>query len=890
MSLEDVSVFLNDLKLDKKNIAFFCGSGISKNSGLPTAIELEQEILSNLGINQQKQTEIIGSRIPFESFIEKLSDFVNLEGLFKIFYSSRPDEYHMFLAMLYKNSFIETVLTTNFDTCIEEALKLELQNLDEFPLIYHREDQFAALPDVEKNRKSVLIKIHGSASDFPSIRSTLKSIANKENLSKRKIPIEYLFREGKHNYVIILGYSCSDIFDISPAIENIVDSNKEIIVVEHDINDARVEDISLKPENNPFKNYRGKRIYINTKKFLELLAKKLFLPFIGEEAIPGQKWKVDLKKFFLDLVKNDPSIQFTLSGALLQLVSDHRAAISYFQKALNASIQQNNAYNIARAHAHLGNSFAKLGSFDNAISHHQSSLKICQSLKDGLKIFELRSNLAQDYIQKGDTKSALQLVNDNYVMATALNNEDLVLRSNLETSSIDLVVGFYDDGIERLNKSKDILQNRGDLYSLVSVLGNIGSIYLEVGEYDHALSSYNEALELAKKIRDQSLIADCYGAIGSYYMNNSAPQKALEYFESQLAIGRQINAVKKVAHSLRVIGNCLSQIGKSEKAFAKYQESFFIAKKIGDFDASARSLGDISMYFLRKRDFTNSIKSLQEAKKFSTNVTSHYLSVWLMINEARIHVEKGEVKRGINIYQEAINISSRYKDGSLMSVVYNQVAELSSQMGNPQSAIKYMLDFINFIERTPNNHEIAQSYMKLAFYYNQLRDYQSCKKMYDKAFYLASKIDDVILMGHIKNGLGGYYTEIGDIHKAKPAIEEAINLAKKTGNVGLAGESYYYYSLMFIKQNAWNEGLEQARKSYEIWTRIGNPERICYAALNIGICYDKLEDKIMANEYFEISERIAKESYLLGLLNKIAEHYDRVNIIGFLKNELKSRS
>ena len=106
----------------------------------------------------------------------------------------------------------------------------------------------------------------------------------------------------------------------------------------------------------------------------------------------------------------------------------------------------------------------------------------------------------------------------------------------------------------------------------------------------------------------------------------------------------------------------------------------------------------------------------------------------------------------------------------------------------------------------------------------------------------------------------------------------------------IAGESYYYYSLMFIKQNSWNEGLEQARKSYEIWTRIWNPERICYAALNIGICYDKLEDKIKANEYFEISERIAKESYLLGLLNKIAEHYDRVNITSFLRNELNSRS
>lgn len=456
-------------------------------------------MLSNLGFNQQKLSEIIKARIPFESFIERLSAFVNLEGMFKLFYSSRPDGYHIFLAMLYKNGFIETVLTTNFDTCLEEALKLELQNFDGFPLIYYREDKFEKLLDIEKSSKSVLIKIHGSVEDFPSIRSTLKSISKKENLSKRKIPIEYLFRNGKHIYVIILGYSCSDVFDISPAIENIVDSDKEIILVEHTVDNARIEDISLKPENNPFQHYRGKRIFIDTQKFVEILAKRMFLPFSAGATIPRQKWKRDLKEFFLDIFKKDPSIRFTLSGALLQLVSDHRAAISYFQKALNASMQQNSAYNVARAHAHLGNSFAQLGSFDNAISHHHSSFDICQFFKDESKIFELRSNLTQDYIQKGDTKSAVQLVNENYAMATALNNEDLLLRSYLETSAIDLIVGFYNDSIERLNKSKDLLQSRGDLYSLVSVLGNIGSAYIEMGKYDQALSSYKEALELAKK-------------------------------------------------------------------------------------------------------------------------------------------------------------------------------------------------------------------------------------------------------------------------------------------------------------------------------------------------------------------------------------------------------
>lgn len=886
MSLDVISDYINSLKLRAGNVAFFCGSGISRDSGLPTADDLKSEILASLGFDEKKQSIINNFRVPFEGFIEKLSDFINLDQLFEFFSKAIPDLDHLFLAKAYKNGLTRTILTTNFDTCLEKALKNEVKNSHDMPIILYEEDQFDSLQQINETDDPVLIKIHGTSENFSSIRATVKSVANHTNLSKRKIPIDYLFSSGKHNIVIILGYSCSDIFDISPAIENIVGSDKEVIIVDHDPERIAIEDISVKEERNPFKNYRGKRIFIDTKDFIKMLAEKFSISLSSLEMKHGNYWKKEVKSFFFNRFKEDPSLRFTLSGTLLQLVSEHREAIGYFNKALNASKQQGKGYNIARALAHLGNSFAQIGNFEKAIQNHQESLKICISAKDNLKIFELRSNLAQDYIQKGDTKSALKFVNDNYALATSLKDETMILHSHMETSTIDLIVGFYDDGIDRLNKSKELLLKRGELYSLVAVLGNTGTIFLELGNYKEALKNYSDALEFAEKIGDRSMIAECNGAIGSYYMNIENPLKAMEYFEKELYISRQINSSKMIAYSLRLIGNCLSQMGKLKESFTKYQESLSIAKRIGDIESSARAVGDISMYFLNIRDFRSSIINLNEAKKLAESVTSPYLSVWLMVNEARIYAENGEAKKAEKIHNQAINISMQVRNRYLMSLVYHDAADRSMKLGNPKNAIKYMLEFIDFIKETPNKHEIANSYMKLAFYYSQMRDYDNSKKTYEKSMQLALQINDAILIGHINNGLGGCYIELGDLQNARIVLDKAVSIFKQTNNLGLEAETHYYRSLMFIKESSWDLGLDEAKKSYEISIKVGNPERISFAALNIGICSEKLGDFISSKEFFTSAEKTAKELNLLGLLYRISEFYDRGRIVSDLRKIL----
>src|SRR5215216_4633248 len=80
-----------DLKASGGNeVAIFCGAGISKNSGLPLANELKQYILRKLPIDEDGQNDIMESNLPFEAFVETLSENADISTLLSLFEHGEP--------------------------------------------------------------------------------------------------------------------------------------------------------------------------------------------------------------------------------------------------------------------------------------------------------------------------------------------------------------------------------------------------------------------------------------------------------------------------------------------------------------------------------------------------------------------------------------------------------------------------------------------------------------------------------------------------------------------------------------------------------------------------------------------------------------------------------
>lgn len=220
---QSVSEIIKSIR--KKEMIIFCGAGISRHSGLPLAKKLCQALLAKLNIETNDAETILNSDLPFEEFIELISTATDISSVLGIFQKGEPNANHIFIARLAKYGFLKIIITTNFDMLIEKALEREGLERDKHYLVYYSEKQFLT-GDLQKtwwDRRIKVFKLHGSVEDMESIRTTIKAITNRRLSSIRATLIRNIFLNlnARYKQVLILGYSCSDLFDISSHIEDI---------------------------------------------------------------------------------------------------------------------------------------------------------------------------------------------------------------------------------------------------------------------------------------------------------------------------------------------------------------------------------------------------------------------------------------------------------------------------------------------------------------------------------------------------------------------------------------------------------------------------------------------------------------------------------------------
>jgi NAD-dependent SIR2 family protein deacetylase/tetratricopeptide (TPR) repeat protein len=319
---DDLETITEDLyeSLLKGEVAIFVGAGISKDSGLPLASDLMRTILKELALEGEIIDDVLNSNIPFEAFMESFS-FFELEKLFDLFLQGEPNVNHFLIGRLVKEGCINSIMTTNFDILLEKAFKKVGLTNDKYG-VHHVEDDLTPRRLGGDSRVN-LFKIHGSADDPKSVRAVMYLVAARSLTKNRQELVKWFFSQGVHKKVLIMGYNCRDEFDINPAISAIQRSEKRIILIEHNKNPnvkPKIEDISLREENNPFRNFRGKRINYNTGNFVKRLCD--LTGFKESVPVSTTNWEVCVREWANGLAASLGDLKYLVATNMFAIVEN----------------------------------------------------------------------------------------------------------------------------------------------------------------------------------------------------------------------------------------------------------------------------------------------------------------------------------------------------------------------------------------------------------------------------------------------------------------------------------------------------------------------------------------------------------------------------------------
>lgn len=595
-------IFKISESIRKRELAMFCGAGISWNSGLPLANKLKQSILEELPMNAADRDEAMKSNLPFEAFIETLSENTDISRLLDIFEQGTPNTNHTLIACLAKAGYFKTIFTTNFDLLIERALEKEGLIRDKDFRVYYDEKQFSGI-DFEKIDDGIIriFKLHGTVEARESIRTTMKAVASKALSEKRMNLIRHLFSTGGHRKVLILGYSCSDEFDITPQIQSLEGSQKEIIFIDHSMKGEKTEDIKTKDDKNPFKRFSGTRVICDTNKFIEKLWKSLRHEKY-EPIIYKAKW--NWVEFVDQWSTGLKYLKYFLSGSICCQISNFQRAIEYYQQTLESAKTLSVKVVEAVCHFGLGNAFQGLGNFQQAIEYYEQALKIAKAIGDTHLETKCYVNLGITCFRSGNFQQANEYYEQALKIAKAVGDRVIEARCYDELGIIYHRSGNFQQAIEYCKQALKIAETIGDKVVESASYGNLGIAYFSLENFQQAIKHHQQDLEIAKAIGDRVIEARCYGNLGNVHFSLGNFHQTIKYNQQALNIFKSVGdkAGEALCYFSLGIAYCklenfhqsIEYFLNAEKLFIETNQIHYL-KKVYDIQSLVyKNMGDIS--------------------------------------------------------------------------------------------------------------------------------------------------------------------------------------------------------------------------------------------------------------------------------------------------------
>jgi len=336
------------------------------------------EFFDKLELNEQEQSLIFKSDLPFEKIMETILEESDISEIQDVFSDGEPNSNHILLAKLIRNGLLPLIYTTNFDTLIEKAFNKEGLYRDEDYLVYSSNTDLHTIDWDDERPK--LIKIHGCSSEKQDMAITLSQLASNNYATLRTSLLSNLFCNNRIKSVLVLGYSCSD-FDLTSIIETFNGERANIFFVDHCHVEKKAEDIGLKVYKNPFKTYNGTRIYINTDKLLDQLWTKLLVQAKPHISIVPPNWKSKIDQWFLDAQESSGiGFRHHIAARLLYAISEFRLVIEHCQQAIVIAKKEGLWLTFASEIGTMGLAYSALRELDAAIQCYKKALPITRAL------------------------------------------------------------------------------------------------------------------------------------------------------------------------------------------------------------------------------------------------------------------------------------------------------------------------------------------------------------------------------------------------------------------------------------------------------------------------------------------------------------------------------
>jgi len=237
-----------------------------------------------------------------------------------------------------------------------------------------------------------------------------------------------------------------------------------------------------------------------------------------------------------------------------------------------------------------------------------------------------------------------------------------------------------------------------------------------------------KALELAEKLDVKTEIAKCFHILGIFYAERGDLKRALEYFFKSLETLEKIGDQNRKGVAIGAIARIYQMLENHEMALEYDIKALDIAISNNDSANIATNYNNVGADYNNLKNYSQAIENYNNALIIANKKNNTKLQALLHLNIGYTYIKTSDLKLAFDNLNNAKKLYSKIDDKYGLANTYNKLAEYFNEIEKNDSTIKYASQALELSENIGTITIIRESAGLLSHAYENAENYQLAYK------------------------------------------------------------------------------------------------------------------------------------------------------------------
>ncbi len=303
------------------------------------------------------------------------------------------------------------------------------------------------------------------------------------------------------------------------------------------------------------------------------------------------------------------------------------------------------------------------GLLDEAMSLLQAALESSPEVPDTLL------NMGRVFLRRG----AFEEARFYFGKASETDDPSIVSAAFLGRGACEFSSGNYEGAVEDYSRGLMLATEHGLREREAALLTNLGILAVSRGDSGEAESRFNDALRLARIEGDRALLGSILTNLGVIAAQNQQFDMASDRFEEAVEMARSDGNRRMMAYLHINMGALAHDRGDLDCAENEFRSALELARELGDRRRMSHALSSLTAIAIAQREYDDAERYAREGLQHARTAQISDSVVLLLINQAELRRELGEIAAERDLLLEAQSIAEEIEHDRYRQIISDRL-------------------------------------------------------------------------------------------------------------------------------------------------------------------------------------------------------------------------